>query len=254
MADELLTEVKDGVGIITFNRPEKLNAMSSAMVVKLDETWREWENDDRVRVVIVTGAGEKAFSAGGDIFAEVKEEDPSMKPEEKVFGGNRLRVFQAAYPKPTIGAINGLAYGGGAVMAAMFDMRVGCENTSFCFVGAKRGRIMCTGTLPLIVGWPKAKEILLSAKVVKADEAYHCGLLNHLVRPSEVMNTAMEIAVEIAANDPRLVRGIKEVINQNVGMSVREMSENERKARNTFLQAPPISVSFGDFIERKGKQ
>ena len=252
MSDELLVEVKDGVGIITFNRPEKINAMSFGMVVKLDETWKQWETDDRVRVVIVTGIGEKAFSAGGDIFAEVKEEDPNMKPEEKVFGGNRLRMFQAMYPKPTIGAINGLAYGGGAVMAAMFDMRVGCENTSFCFVGAKRGRIMCTWTLPLIVGWPKAKEILLSAKVVKAEEAYHCGLLNHLVPSSEVMNKAMEIATEIASNDPRLVRGIKGVINQNIGMSMQDMYQNERKARNTFLQAPPISVSFSDFIERKG--
>ncbi len=228
MSDELLVEVKDGVGIITFNRPEKLNAMSTGMVVKLDETWKQWETDDRVRVVIVTGIGEKAF------------------------GGNRLRMFQAMYPKPTIGAINGLAYGGGAVMAAMFDMRVGCENTSFCFVGAKRGRIMCTWTLPLIVGWPKAKEILLSAKVVKAEEAYHCGLLNHLVPSSEVMNKAMEIATEIASNDPRLVRGIKGVINQNIGMSMQDMYQNERKARNTFLQAPPISVSFSDFIERKG--
>jgi len=248
----LLLERQEGVGIITLNRPEQLNALNVALTAELDLALSYFESEDEVKSIIITGAGDKAFSAGGDIHEMTQQSEVRLKQR-----GSR-RVDQnwhlATFKKPTIGAINGLAYGGAALMSSTFDIRIGCERTSFRFLGVAYGRVNATWTLPLIVGWPIAKELLFTGRVVEAEEALRIGLLNKLVPSSELMKTALDMGQVIAANNPTSVQGIKEILIQNIGMSWREMLLHEAQMVSQSLKPPPPEESFRDFLERKGSQ
>jgi enoyl-CoA hydratase len=178
--EHILVEVEDGVGIVTLNRPDKLNAMNRRLSSELHDAVKRFEADDAVGCIVVTGAG-RAFSAGGDIH-EQREDDRRYSAEElDRMRSGRSSLDIATCAKPVIGMMNGLAYGGAAVLASSLDMRVGCEDTKFRFLAAAYGRINSTWTLPNQVGWPMAKELLFTARTVEAEEAYRIGLLNHLV-------------------------------------------------------------------------
>ena len=156
MADYILVEKTQGVAIITMNRPAQLNAMSRQLSEELHDAVTQMSADDEVGCIVVTGAGDRAFSAGGDIH-EQREDDRTQTQEElDARGAARVRAGYeiAACPKPTIGMINGLAYGGASVLASSLDMRIGCEHASFRFLAAAYGRINSTRTLPNQVGWP----------------------------------------------------------------------------------------------------
>jgi enoyl-CoA hydratase len=247
--ENIITEKRGNAGIIILNRPEKLNALSYNLSEEVDVALTGFEQDDDVKAVVITGAGEKAFSAGADIREMTGLSDAEIK--ERGVRGIERTWHLATCKKPVIGAINGLAYGGGALMSTLFDMRVGCERTSFRFLGAQYGRINSTWTLPLIVGVPVAKELLFTARVVDAQDAYRIGLLNKLVPASELMNAALEFAKLIAGNHDRVVRGIKDILNRDVGMAFREMYDNERNTVAASVRPPHPSESFAGFIKRK---
>ena len=154
--------------------------MNRQLSSELRDAVKQFDADDRIGCIVITGAGTRAFSAGGDIH-EQREDDRRFTQEELDARRGRGSYEIAASAKPTIGMLNGLAYGGAAVLASSLDMRVGCEDTRFRFLAAAYGRINSTWTLPNQVGWPIAKELLFTARVVEADEAYRIGLLNHLV-------------------------------------------------------------------------
>ena len=251
--ENIIVERDEGVGIITLNRPEVLNALSRKLYAELDDAVGEMETDDEVRVVIFTGAGERAFSAGADIHEMTRlAEDPNPPPPDPRRPTYAWHI--AACRKPTIGALNGLAYGGGAVVASSFDIRVGCERTRFRFLAASYGRVNSTWTLPMQVSWPIAKELLLTARVVEAEEAYRIGLLNHLVSSEQLMPKSMELARLIAANDPRMVQGIKDIMIQDVGAEWGRMYQNELDAQAGKLQPTPVLEGFKEFIDRKGRR
>ncbi len=138
-------------------------------------------------------------------------------------------------------------------MSSIFDIRIGCERSSFRFLAVTYGRVNSTWTLPLIVGWPIAKELLFTGRVVESEEALSIGLLNKLVPSSEVMEASLEMAKTIAANDTTTVQVIKEILNRNIGMSWREMLLNEYETVSQSLQSPPPEDSFKDFLERRAK-
>ena len=177
--EHILLGREDGVGVVTLNRPDKLNAMNRKLSSELRDAVKGFDADDAIGCILITGAG-RAFSAGGDIH-EQREDDRRFAQEELDARRGRGSYEIAASVKPTIGMINGLAYGGAAVLASSLDMRVGCEDTRFRFLAAAYGRINSTWTLPNQVGWPIAKELLFTARVVEAEEAHRIGLLNHLV-------------------------------------------------------------------------
>src|ERR1700746_4108054 len=154
----ILTERFDGVAVITLNRPDKLNALSFPLVRELDEALTQYEADDGIKAVILTGAGERAFSAGDDIheMAGLSSEEVATRGE----GRGRAASHTATFAKPLIGAINGLAYGGAALLSSTLDLRIGCERTAFRFLAASYGRGTSTWSLPLLVGLPKAQELL----------------------------------------------------------------------------------------------
>lgn len=243
--------VGEGVAIVTLNRPAKLNALSFDLTSELDSALTGLEQDDEVRAIVVTGSGERAFSAGADIH-----EMASLPPEEVERRQEVQAEFQwhvAGCLKPTIGAINGLAYGGGALMASSFDLRVGCERTRFRFLAAAAGRVNSTWSLPMVVGMPVAKELLYTARAVEAEEALRLGLLNRLVPSERLMEEALEMGRAIAANTPRMVQGIKRLLHQGFGLPLRERLEAERTARQGPLQATPLREGFRDFLARKGR-
>lgn len=249
--ETILTEQRDGVGIITLNRPAVLNALSTQMLAEIDTALTAFEGDDSVACVILTGAGERAFSAGADIHEMV-----GLSPEETARRNELRNVYVwrlANYSKPTIGALNGLAYGGAALMVSSLDIRVGCERTKLRYLGAAYGRVNSTWTLPLIVGWPMAKELLFTGRVVEADEALRIGLLNRLVPAEALLETALEIGGMIAKNDQRMVVGIKRLLHEGLGLGYAERARLEVHARETWLRPVPPREGFRDFLARKGR-
>jgi 2-(1,2-epoxy-1,2-dihydrophenyl)acetyl-CoA isomerase len=241
--------VEGGVGIITLNRPKVLNALSWGLASELDCALTGFEQDDDVRCVVITGAGEKAFSAGADIH-EMAAADPDVLAERQRLRG-QYTWHLATLKKPTIGAINGLAYGGAAVLSSSLDIRIGCERSRFRFLAATYGRINSTWTLPYVVGWPRAKELLYTARVVEADEAFQMGLLNKVVPSGELLDAAVEMGRQIAGNTPEMVQGIKQLLLEDIGRSWPEMHEAERIALSTTHRPSPVTEGFKEFLTRK---
>ena len=250
--EHLLLDIQDHVGTIKLNRPEVLNAMNRKLFSEIDQAVTQLEDDDDVHAIIFTGAGERAFSAGADIH-EMAEQAKMDNPPPPDPLRSEYSWHIAATRKPTIGALNGLAFGGGAVLASSFDIRVGCERTRFRFLAVQYGRVNSTWSLPQQVGWPVAKELLFTARVVEAEEAHRIGLLNHLVPSDQLMDKAMELASLIAANDPRMVQGVKDLLVDNIGDGWRTHYQNELDAQAGRLAPTPVLEGFKPFLDRKGR-
>jgi enoyl-CoA hydratase len=249
--NSVLTEVEDGVGIITLNRPQKLNAMNRRLSAELHAAVQRMDADPDVGCIVVTGAGERAFSAGGDIQEQL-EDDARLSDAERDARRTRNSYDIAACAKPTIGMINGLAYGGAAVLASSLDLRIGCEATRFRFLAAAYGRINSTWTLPNQVGWPIAKELLFTARVVEAEEAYRIGLLNHLVPRTHLRAKTMEVARLIAGNHRGAVVGVKALLLKQLGESLERQFEEELDYTTNTLRGAKAADAFPEFIARKG--
>ena len=253
--DTILVSKSDGVAVLILNRPEVLNALNFQLVTELDQAITEAEEDEDTGAIVITGAGERAFTAGGDIH-EQRRDAGELTPEEDERRRNIRYGYSwhiAACRKPTIGALNGLAYGGGSVLASSLDMRVGCERSSFRFLAAAYGRLNCTWTLPQQVGWPMAKELLFTGRVVEAEEAHRIGLLNHLVPVERLMEKTMEIATTIAQNNPDSVRGVKRLLVEDIGLSWQDMWERERNYLSKEMTPAGVEEAFKGFLERKGR-
>ena len=246
----ILTERTDKIALITLNRPEKLNAMSYELACDLDDELQRIESDDDVRAVILTGAGPRAFSSGGDIHQMVKSsaEELAARGERR----SQINWHIATFTKPLIGAINGLAYGAGAMLSSMLDIRIGCEVTEFRFLAARYGRVNSTWSLPQVVGMPKAKELFYTGRVVNAAEAERIGLLNQVVPSAELLDTALQMGRLISENDSRMVQGIKRLLHEDIGLSWRQRFDGELNARQTTLKANHPREGFRDFLQRKG--
>jgi len=250
--EHILLEREDGVGIITLNRPEKLNAMNRKLSSELQDAVKELDADDAIGCIVITGAGTRAFSAGGDIH-EQREDDRRFSREELDARRGRGSYEIAASAKPTIGMINGLAYGGAAVLASSLDMRVGCEDSRFRFLAAAYGRINSTWTLSNQVGWPIAKELLFTARIVEAEEAYRIGLLNHLVPRGQLRGKTMELARTIAQNNRASVVGIKALLLKQMGQNLEQQWTEEREYTIHVVRGARAEEAFPEFIARKGR-
>jgi 2-(1,2-epoxy-1,2-dihydrophenyl)acetyl-CoA isomerase len=250
--DYIRAEQRGGVALITLNRPDKLNALSFPLVRELDAALTGYEADDAVKAVILTGAGERAFSAGADIH-EMADLSADELAERQAFRG-RATWHIATYPKPLIGAINGLAYGGAALLSSTLDLRIGCERTQFRFLAASYGRVNSTWSLPVLVGLPKAKELLYTGRVVGAEEAERIGLLNQIVPAARLVDAAFEMAELIAKNDARMVQGIKRLLHEDIGAGWRERYDLEDEARATWLSSSHPRDGFKDFLDRKSSR
>ena len=256
MADQVvLVEKTEGVAILTLNRPEQLNAMNAQLSAELREAVARLTDDDEVGCLVITGAGKRAFSAGGDIHEQREDDRRYSQAELDARTAVRARGSYeiGACPKPTIGMMNGLAYGGAAVLASSLDMRVGCEHSSFRFLAAAYGRINSTWTLPNQVGWPIAKELLFSARTVEAEEAHRIGLLNHLVPCAELREKTLWLAKMIAKNKREAVMGVKALLLRDLGCDLEEQWANERDYTTNVVRGAKAEAAFPEFIARHGR-
>ena len=253
--DHILVDKEDGVAIITLNRPEVLNAMNRKLGSELHEAVLEMNGDDEIGCIVLTGSGQRAFSAGGDIH-EQRERAQNLTQEERD-QQDAARVHHqydiSASPKPIIGMMNGLAYGGGSVLASSLDFRLGCEHASFRFLAAAYGRINSTWTLTNQVGWPMAKELLFTGRVIEAEESYRIGLLNHLVPCDQLRSKTMELATTIAGHRRESVIGIKDLLLQHKGCSLEQMWANEKDFTTTKVCGYGVEEAFPEFLSRKGR-
>ena len=215
MADELLRERRGHIELLTINRPEARNAINRATALLLSEALDDCETDDDVWVVVLTGADNKAFSAGMDLKAFATGEFPIT---EKGFGGITKRDF----PKPLIAAVNGSALAGGFEIMISCDMVIAADHAKFGIPEAQRGLIAGGGgliRLPKRVPLTIAYEMALTADPIDAQRAYELGLVNRVVPGDQVLDTAIALAERIAKNAPLAVRVSKSVIKQATELS-----------------------------------
>jgi enoyl-CoA hydratase len=224
MTDEVLRERRGHVEILTINRPEARNAINRATAIALGDALDACESDDDVWVVVLTGAGDKAFSAGMDLKAFAAGEFPIT---DKGFGG----ITQRDFPKPLIAAANGAALAGGFEILISCDMVVAAEHARFGIPEAARGLIAGGGgliRLPKRIPLAVAYEMALTAEPIDAHRAYELGLVNRVVPGEKVLDEAVALAERIAKNAPLAVRTSKYVMKKS-----RELSEEECWLLNT---------------------
>ena len=255
MYEHILVEKTAGVAILTMNRPEQLNAMNHRLSTELHDAVLQMNADDEVGCIVITGAGTRAFSAGGDIHEQRENDRKYSQAELDERNAVRLRGSYeiSASAKPTIGMMNGLAYGGAGVLATSLDMRVGCEHASFRFLAVAYGRINTTWTLPNQVGWPIAKELLFSGRIVEAEEAHRIGLLNHLVPCAQLRDKTLELGTMIAKNRRESVMGIKALMLEHMGCTLEEQWQNEVDYTHSVFRGAKADQAFPEFIARKGR-
>ena len=203
MSDTVIFEREGPIAILKLNRPEKLNALNGEMSAALIKALDALEADDSCRVVVITGHGTKAFCAGADMQEQLERTVGPQGPRSIGAGNATLRVLR--FPKPVIAAVNGYAFGGGALLAICCDLRLAAENASFRFPGAEYGLIVGGSQLPRIVGPAAAKELIFTARRVEAEEALRLGLVNRVLPADKFWPEVMATAQAIAANSPAIV-------------------------------------------------
>ncbi|MFB3092978.1 MAG: enoyl-CoA hydratase/isomerase family protein, partial [Dehalococcoidia bacterium] len=210
----LIVERTDAVATIRLNRPEKHNALNTRLSHELIDALDKLEADDGVNVLVLTGAGEKAFCAGADMAEAIGPDSSGNASDGGAPGPPAEAVARVLRTrKPIIAAVNGYAYGGGAALAINCDIRVASDSARFRFIGASYGLVVGAFQLPRIVGAPLAKELIFTARTIDAQEALRIGLVNQLVPLEQLESTVAEMAAAIAANSRAAVMESKRVID-----------------------------------------
>ena len=221
--ENLLYEKRDGIAYITFNRPKVLNALNRKTIEELQQVLVDARDDSSVRVLILTGAGEKAFVAGADIN-ELAQQTPADGKEFSVYGQNIARLLETM-GKPSICAINGFALGGGCEMALCCSIRIASKTAKLGQPEVKLGIIPGYGgsqRLARLCGKGVAHELCLTGEMVSAEEAQRVGLVNHVYEPAELLPAAETLAKKIIDKPPLAVKYCMEAIERGVEMPLEE--------------------------------
>ncbi len=221
MYQTLHYETKEHVGILTINRPQKMNALSNELTSELTLVLNEVEDDNKLRVLIITGAGDKAFVAGADI-GELVDRKALMG---RKISRQRQEIFSRIenLPIPVIAAINGYALGGGLELALACSIRICSEKAQFGAPEVKLGIIPGDGgtqRLPRLVGLGRAMEMILTGDFIDAEEAHRIGLVNKVVPHDKLREKTMELAEKIASRPPLAVQYAKDAVNRSQDASL----------------------------------
>jgi len=222
---KVLCEKKGPIVYVTINRPERLNACDFETYRRLAEIWREFQDDPALRVGILTGAGERAFSAGSDIKADYVERPEGEPP-------NELFPVMLELGKPIIAAINGHANGGGLEQALACDIRVAAEHAQFGLGEVRLGWLPGGGgtqRLPRLIPLGRALEMLYTGNRINAQEALRLGLVDHVVPMSRLMSKCEEIAIEICKSAPLAVQRIKQAALRGLDLPLADGLKLERE-------------------------
>ncbi|RWN24756.1 crotonase/enoyl-CoA hydratase family protein [Mesorhizobium sp.] len=238
MTGLVLSEVRDGVAVLTLNRPEKLNALNYALIDRLLAILDAIEVDGSIRAVILTGAGERAFSAGGDIheFSASVALGADAALRDFVMRGQRLTARLEAFRKPVIAAVNGLAFGGGCEITEAVPLAIASERASFAkpeIVLAMPPTFGGTQRLPRLAGRKRALELLLTGEAFSPQRALELGLVNQVVPHDDLMPAALELAQRILRHSQLAVASILTAVTRGINQSIAEglMVEAEQFAR-----------------------
>ncbi|RKF05225.1 enoyl-CoA hydratase [Tenacibaculum lutimaris] len=213
----ILVEQDNGLATVTINRPKKLNALNKATIEDLHNAFKALENDSAIKVIIITGSGEKAFVAGADIseFAHFSVEEGGMLAKK---GQEILFDFVENLSTPIIAAVNGFALGGGLELAMACHFRIASDNAKMGLPEVSLGVIPGYGgtqRLPQLVGKGKAMELIMTAGMITADEAKDAGLVNHVTSQEELLPLAEKIASKIMRNSSVAISAAIKAVNDN---------------------------------------
>ena len=250
MAEFVTYEQEGFVGIITINRPQALNALNSQVLADLEETFKAVDLET-TRALILTGAGEKSFVAGADIG----EMSSLSKAEGEAFGkkGNDIFRFIETFPIPVIAAVNGFALGGGCEIAMSCDIRICSDNAVFgqpeVGLGITPG-FGGTQRLARIVGVGMAKQLIYTARNIKAEQAKAIGLVNEFYPQEELLEQAKKLASIIAANAPIAVRNCKKAINEGLQVDMDQAIVIEEKLFGDCFETEDQKAAMANFLEK----
>lgn len=246
-------EIKDKICVITINRPKVLNAMTYRMRDELFELFSRIKDDPEVRVVVITGSGDRAFMSGADI-KELKGDLPALERKEIMMRAHRLMRAIETLGKPVIAAINGVALGGGCELAMACTLRIASENARFGQPEIKLGIFPGYGgtqRLPRLVGAGPALELLLTGKMIDTNEAFRIGLVNQVVPPSELMPAATELARSLVKMPPLAIKFILEVVDRGMEMSLNQALELEADLMVQVFSTGDAYEGLQAFIEKR---
>ncbi len=249
---DTLYEKKDGIATITINRPATLNAMDEETVLEILSRLEEAEKDEGVKVIVITGAGEKAFCVGLDLKT-MKDISP-VKAWEVTKHGQKLTLAIEEIGKPVIAAINGYALGGGLELAMACDIRIASENARVGQPEVNVGLIPGWGgtqRLPRLVGKGIAKELVFTGKMIDAKTAERIGLVNMVVAPEKLRSAVEEVAKEIMNKPPIAIKLAKELINNSIETDQRTGLTHEAEAFGILSSTEDFREGVSAFIEKR---
>lgn len=255
----LIYEVREGIAKITLNRPDRMNAMSLELRNEIIVAAEAASADNGVKVIVITGAGDRAFSAGADVKDIGERETPStltMRDEVRN-GWNRMVMAVHESPKPTIAMVNGVAAGGGFGLALACDIRIASENARFGQVFVNIGLIPDCGSsffLPRLIGTGRALDLIYSGRVIDAAEADRIGLVNMVVSAADLEKVTNDYARQLAAKPPRAHAVAKDLIQKGLvsdletaldaeadSQAIMSCTEDHREGVTAFIQKRPPS-------------
>ena len=245
-------ERRDEVAIVSLNRPDKLNAISRAMLRRLTEIFRSTANDKTLRAIVITGAGDKAFSAGTDLAELV--DVPAEGARHVAEGGQQLCNDVENCPIPVIAAVNGIAAGAGCELALASHLRIASPNASFSLPEIKLGILPGYGgtqRLAREVGHGRALEIMLTARTVLSEEALRIGLVNRIAPASDLLPEAVDLAHEIATMAPLAIRACLQAVTKGTNLSLPEGLALEADLFASLFETQDMREGTRAFLEKR---
>lgn len=261
-APALIEEVVDGVATLTLNRPAKMNSLDPELACRLADAWDRVDSDPTIHVVILTGAGERAFCVGADLARLMPlvggRREPDDEWDERVLSEpeliNRAMLRRSDMSIPIIAAVQGYVLGGGMELLLGTDLRVAAEGSRFGLPEVTRGLVPAGGGLARLgnqITWARAAEIILLGEHFSAADAHGIGLVNRVVPPAELMSTAQSLADRIAQNGPLAVRTAKRALQGTVGLPLAEALVVESTVAAAVSRSDDAAEGARAFTERR---
>ncbi len=256
--EELRLEKAEGVAVMTLNRPKRLNALTMKMMREFDKLFRELQEDDDVRVLIITGAGE-GFCAGADVdsLTSITQLGSDLPRQERLQAIGAFALLLYNLEKPVIAAVNGVAAGAGVSIALLSDIRIASEKARFTMAFVRRGLIPDCGAtflMPRLLGAAKSFELMYTGDIIDAREAERVGLVNKVVPHDRLMDEATVLAKRLAKGPPLALAQIKRAVHSGLMNDLEQQLYFESYAQNFCAGTEDLKEGVSSFVEKREPQ